>query len=237
MPKGLLFVAFVELLLSFHVDSLCEVRYAKYGAIVCSQKTQTGSSNILSQVRPQVGPQYFSSSKLRLRGGSSELGEGENSKSQDGSIYDLKKMITSQFEDLFSDNWKQELGYVCLGFGAFFLASALNPIPFFGLWMNRKAIILSNIMIIAGSTLLVGFLEMKRFFLTKSRLVGSVLILAGFIALWKDSSERWTVLAFLVQLLGMVSLFGPYAQSFFRFATQFLFPMIFSIPSKLFRTK
>ena len=174
--------------------------------------------------------------RLILRGGSSEVNPVVNTDTEDGQNLSFKKMITSQFEDLFSDNWKQELGYVCLGFGAFFLASALNPLPFLGLWMNRKAILLANIMMIVGSTLLVGFSEMQRFFLSKSRVVGSVLIIAAFCTMWRDRSERWTVLAFMIQLLGVLSLFGPYAQSFFRFASQFVFPMIISIPSRLFRS-
>jgi hypothetical protein len=172
-----------------------------------------------------------------LRGGSSEFKENSNSDASIFQGFNLKKMISSQFEDLFSENWKQELGYVCIGFGTFFLASALNPIPLFGLWMSRKAILLANIMLISGSVLLVGAAEMKRFFLSGSRLVGSFLITIGFIVLWRDRAEQWIFLAFLVQLLGVLSLFGPYAQSFFRFGTQFIFPTLVSLPAKLFRFK
>jgi hypothetical protein len=173
-----------------------------------------------------------------LRGGSnSELNEKSDADSSLHQRFNLKNIILSQYEELFSENWKQELGYVCIGFGSFFLASALNPIPVFGLWMSRKAIILANIMLIGGSVLLVGAAEMKRFFLAGSRLVGSFLILIGFIILWRDHAERWIMSAFLMQLLGVLSLFGPYAQSFFRFGTQFIFPTLFALPSKLFRFK
>jgi hypothetical protein len=170
-----------------------------------------------------------------LRGGFSELNNKSDSDSSPQQRFNLKKMILSQYEELFSENWKQDLGYVCVGFGAFFLGSALNPIPLFGLWMSRKAIILANIMLISGSVLLVGAAEMKRFFLAGSRLVGTFLILIGFIVLWRDRAERWIMLAFFMQLLGVLSLFGPYAQSFFRFGTQFVFPTLIALPTKLFR--
>ena len=172
-----------------------------------------------------------------LQGGSSEPNEKSDSNSSLHQRFNLKKLFLSQYEELFSENWKQELGYVCIGFGGFFLASALNPIPLFGLWMSRKAIILANVMLISGSVLLVGSAEMKRFFLAGSRLVGSFLILIGFIVLWRDKTEQWIILAFFMQLLGVLSLFGPYAQSFFRFGTQFIFPTLASFPTKLFRFK
>jgi hypothetical protein len=178
-----------------------------------------------------------------LRGGSereirsSEPNEISDSNSSLHQRFNLKKIFLSQYEELFSGNWKQELGYVCIGFGGFFLASALNPIPLFGLWMNRKAIILANIMLISGSVLLVGAAEMKRFFLAGTRLVGSFLILIGFIVLWRDKTEKWVILACFMQLLGVLSLFGPYAQSFFRFGIQFIFPALVSFSAKLFRFK
>ena len=172
-----------------------------------------------------------------LRGGLNEEATKSDSIDVDQQGFNFKKIVTAQFEELFSDNWKQELGYVCLGFGAFFLASALNPIPFLGLWMNRKAILLANLMLISGSAFLVGLAELKRFFLTRSRCVGSLLIIFGFCAIWRDRSERWTMLYFTVQLLGVLSLFGPYAQSFFRFAASFVWPMVVSILNKLFRWK
>jgi hypothetical protein len=142
-------------------------------------------------------------------------------------------MLTSQLDELFADNGKQEFAYICIGFGAFFLACALNPIPFFGLWMSRKAILLANIMIISGSALLAGTPELRRFLLAAPRRAGTLLIAVGFVALWKDREARWTSLLFLLQLLGVASLFGPYAQGFMRVVRQLLFPMLLALPRRI----
>jgi hypothetical protein len=117
------------------------------------------------------------------------------------------------------------------------LAAALNPIPVVGLWMNRKAILLANVMFVGGSILIVGASEVRRFLLTGSRRMGSFLIMTGFFAIWKDRAQRWTILAFIIQLLGILSLFGPYAQNVFRLTSRFLLPALISMPAKFFRAK
>lgn len=77
-------------------------------------------------------------------------------------------------------------------------------------FFNRKMLIVSNILILTGVFLVLGFQKFQLFFMNKKRLPGSIIYGLGFLFL----IFKFNVIGGLLELAGFLSLFGGFLPKF-----------------------
>ncbi|ORX61502.1 Got1-domain-containing protein [Hesseltinella vesiculosa] len=105
----------------------------------------------------------------------------------------------------------QKIGAALTGFGIFFLF--LGVISFF----DAGLLAIGNILFVAGIPLTIGPKRTLGFFMQRSRLRGSVCFVIGMGLVFC----RWTIVGMLVEVFGILNLFGDF------------FPMLFAFVKRL----
>ncbi|KAI8338607.1 putative GOT1-membrane protein required for ER to Golgi transport [Chlamydoabsidia padenii] len=111
----------------------------------------------------------------------------------------------------------QKIGVALTGLGVFFMF--LGVISFF----DAGLLAIGNILFIAGIPLTIGTQRTLGFFSQRSKLRGSICFLIGISLVFC----RWTIIGMLVEIFGILNLFGDFFPMVFAFLRQL--PIIGSV--------
>ncbi|KAI8067985.1 putative GOT1-membrane protein required for ER to Golgi transport [Gongronella butleri] len=101
----------------------------------------------------------------------------------------------------------QKIGAALTGFGVFFMF--LGVMSFF----DAGLLAIGNILFIAGITLTIGVRRSSDFFTQRSRLRGTICFAVGVVMVFC----KWAVLGMVVEVFGILNLFGDFFPMLFAF--------------------
>jgi len=157
---------------------------------------------------------HASSGTLRLRGGEVDVLGGRDPREAMG----MRSGLEQWMEDNFPVQSRKELGHACLGFAGVVLVMAMIPLPVIGCFMNRAGLMMANVLLVAGSLLVAGPRDVRRFLLAPKRRMGAFAMATGFVLI----CQRWVLLGFVVEFLGFLDVFGHFLDSSLGWAAPFM---------------
>ena len=137
---------------------------------------------------------------LRGRGGS----DAEEAVEGDGLDDSFAGPEGRWLDEYMDEETRKEWARAALQVGAAYMAFVLLPIPIVGCFMNRKGLIMGNLWTTLGCLLLYGPAKMASFLTAPQRKLGSAVMAAGFVLIFRG----WCFSGFLVELLGVLGLIG-----------------------------
>ena len=123
------------------------------------------------------------------------------------SMRGAQHLVDEWIEQNFPLQSRKEWGHACLGLGAVAALAALAPLPV-NCFLNRRLLLVANVLLTAGAILVSGPVAIRRFLFAPRRRVGSIIIAFGITLVWR----KWVFLGLLVELVGFLGLFGPFLE-------------------------